>query len=351
MPPGNTSAAQPPDTKLIFVVGNSRSGTTMMARIFGLHPSVLMFRELHYFEELSTVANSQDTLNHEAARSLLQTLLSIQRIGYMAPRQQELFSEEAEELLASLGGPITRDRLFQRFLRYETTREGRSAGCEQTPRNIFYLDRIFELFPDATVIEMVRDPRDVLLSKKRKWRRGFLGGDGMPVRAAALSWANYHPLVTSRLWSSAIQAGNRWSQDDRVLRIQFEKFLQDPDSHIQKICSACGIAFNPSMLDVPHIGSSLSTDGQSHGINRGATGRWRQGLNHTEIHLCEQATRNEMLQLGYEPAGERPNLLLLLASYLQIPVKLSAALILNLGRLGSVREAVVRRRTARHQSS
>ena len=37
---------------MIFVVGNSRSGTTMMGRILGQHPDVYTFGELHFFGQL-----------------------------------------------------------------------------------------------------------------------------------------------------------------------------------------------------------------------------------------------------------------------------------------------------------
>ncbi|MGY8989337.1 MAG: sulfotransferase, partial [Flavobacteriales bacterium] len=40
------------NTKKIFVVGNSRSGTTMMGRIIGKHSSVFTFKELHFFGQL-----------------------------------------------------------------------------------------------------------------------------------------------------------------------------------------------------------------------------------------------------------------------------------------------------------
>ncbi len=42
------------DTHQIFVVGSSRSGTTMMGRILDKHPSIFTFRELHFFGTIWT---------------------------------------------------------------------------------------------------------------------------------------------------------------------------------------------------------------------------------------------------------------------------------------------------------
>ena len=36
----------------VFIVGNSRSGTTMMSRVFGNHPKIHAFNELHFFGNL-----------------------------------------------------------------------------------------------------------------------------------------------------------------------------------------------------------------------------------------------------------------------------------------------------------
>ena len=43
---------------MVFVVGNSRSGTTMMGRILGNHPDVYTFGELHFFGQLWSPAVS-----------------------------------------------------------------------------------------------------------------------------------------------------------------------------------------------------------------------------------------------------------------------------------------------------
>ncbi|WP_263786843.1 sulfotransferase [Salinibacter grassmerensis] len=40
------------DHRCTFVVGSSRSGTTMMGRILGRHPAVYTFHELHFFEQM-----------------------------------------------------------------------------------------------------------------------------------------------------------------------------------------------------------------------------------------------------------------------------------------------------------
>ena len=41
------------EKKKFFVVGSSRSGTTMMGRILNNHPDIFTFHELHFFEKIN----------------------------------------------------------------------------------------------------------------------------------------------------------------------------------------------------------------------------------------------------------------------------------------------------------
>lgn len=329
----------------LFVVGNSRSGTTLMARIMGRHPDVLMFRELHFFEELWSPAAAADGFSVAQAEALAATLLSIQREGYMARRDPAAWAAEARELCAGAGAALqTPGEVFKAFISYETRRAGVTLGCEQTPRNVFYLEQVFALFPDALVIEMVRDPRDVMLSKKRKWKRSYLGDSKRPWRAGLLSWANYHPLLTARLWVAAVRAGGRCADNPRVLRVRYEDLLADGPGVVAQICAAAGLSFEPTMLEVRQVGSSSAADSEATGLSQEAAGRWqRGGLDSTEIAVCERAAGAPMQALGYAESGAQANPLRLALYYLLLPVKLGAALLLNFNRLRSLGEAVRRR--------
>ena len=48
--------------KQIFIVGSSRSGTTMMGRILANHSDIFAFKELHFFGTIWT-NNSNQELN------------------------------------------------------------------------------------------------------------------------------------------------------------------------------------------------------------------------------------------------------------------------------------------------
>ena len=54
---------------------------------------------------------------------------------------------------------------------------------------------------------MVRDPRDVLLSQKNKWKRKFLGANDIPFFELLRARFNYHPYTISKMWKTAVNRG------------------------------------------------------------------------------------------------------------------------------------------------
>jgi omega-hydroxy-beta-dihydromenaquinone-9 sulfotransferase len=331
---------------LICVVGNSRSGTTMMGRVLGRHPIVFTLRETHFFEQLWSSAEEERHLSEDEAVLLAARLLRVQRDGYLNQGDLDRFYGEAKGLITSIQGEgFTSTGVFRTFIIREANKNGKAIPCDQTPRNVFYLREILALFPEARVINLIRDPRNVLLSQKRKWKRRFLGAKNIPRREALRSWVNYHPITISKLWNGSVRAAERYADDSRVYSLQFEDLVDDPEGAVRKVCEFTGLSFDTSMLEVPQIGSSSgSDDPQRRGINRDKAGNWRRGgLSPTETFLCQKLTGTSMRQYGYPLVPVRPNPLRLCLSLASFPLKSTLALLLNLGRMRSIKETIRRR--------
>ena len=148
---------------IIFIVGNSRSGTTMMRRVLGMHPEIYMLEELHFFEQLWSSSDKDKQLTVPEAAALASRLFFIQRDGYLTEMDEQKHFEEAMNMVSSMEKALYPHEVLRTFLHYETARGGRSIPCEKTPQDVFYIKEILELFPEAKIINMVRDPRGVML--------------------------------------------------------------------------------------------------------------------------------------------------------------------------------------------
>ncbi|MGA9380129.1 MAG: sulfotransferase [Phormidium sp.] len=334
------------EKRLIFVVGNSRSGTTMMGRILGKHPEVFTFHELHFFEQLWMPDDEGKSLEKPEAEKLVTKLLCIQRDGYLSQGDSHRFAEEAKELLAEIQGKaLTKAEIFELFLHYEAVKNGKAIPCDQTPRNVFYIGEILKLYPSARIINLIRDPRDVLLSQKGKWKRRFLGAKNIPLTEAIRSRLNYHPITISKLWNSCIRTANLFVNNERVYSLRFEDIVNAPAENVQKICEFIGISFDIGLLEIPQIGSSSGVDRpEQKGIDRERAGSWQKGgLSKTEIFLCQWVTRDTMKNNGYSSLPISPNPWLLIYSIVSLPVQLVLVFLLNLKRMRNITETIRRR--------
>src|SRR5579884_4298471 len=216
-----------PANKIIFVVGNSRSGTTMTARLLGLHPDIHALRELHFFEEMWDPRDGDQGLPHATAVALAARLLHNARSSYTVAPEGDAYRSDAEAIVEGIGAPVQPHRVLEAVMLCETRQHGAVIPCEQTPRNVYYIAEILRLFPAARVLNVVRDPRDVLLSQKNWWRRR-LRGSQTPWPVVARQWIDYHPLTTSLLWRGGVRAADRVATSERVHTVRFEDLVADP---------------------------------------------------------------------------------------------------------------------------
>jgi omega-hydroxy-beta-dihydromenaquinone-9 sulfotransferase len=338
------------DLNIIFAVGNSRSGTTMMGHILAGHPCVELFDEQHFFEEMWQPELNPMPLPLPEAERLLTRIIAVHRAGYYHQSKSEKYAAEARRILATINMPLTAPDVYAAFLLHECRHHDKTIACDHTPRNLYYLTEILDLYPNAHVVNVIRDPRAVLLSQKNRPWRGRLGAE-MPRWDVLRLWANYHPITMGILWNSGIAAGHRTDSDPRVVTVRFEDLLADPKREMERICTVLGIDFFPHMLDVPQAGSSnVPARVGKVGIDPTIADQWqRGGLTPTEIYLIERITRRNLLNHGYALTGARPNLIVLAFLGLNWALKAGLSFLLNAPRVSSL-TASFRRRFLSSQS-
>lgn len=330
----------------VFIVGNSRSGTTMLGRVLGNHSQIHTFGELHFFEQQvdGATVRERPAWSQRQLFGLLERLLTSAREGLFRQVEPGRYREQAGHILAAAqaNDPVS---VYGAFLHYEAGQHGKTIPCEQTPRYLYFAAEILHAFPRARVINLVRDPRAVLRSQKYKWRRRYLGARAIPLREALRAWANYHPYIVARLWVSAVRAARRHESHPRFLSLQFEDLLQEPEKIVRRICSFLGVTYEPGMLEVPQIGSSIEEDRpERHGIDSSRSQSWRTyGLSAVELAICERVAGDEMLRLGYMPTTAAASASAWAASMAVLAAKAALALVVNLHRTRHLGDALRRR--------
>lgn len=333
------------EQKMIIVVGNSRSGTTMLGRILGRAGQVYTFNELHFFEQMWQPQLPPQPVTRDEAVTLFARLVNVQRDGYFEQGDLAKYLAESGSALAGLTEPLTPPLVYAAFAGYEAGRFGKSIPCDQTPRNLYYLREILDLYPNAVVVNIIRDPRGVLLSQKNRWRRRSMSDGRVPLNHLIRQWVDYHPITISLIWKAGVAAYERVASHPRVIGLRFEDLVSNPEAEIRRVCAAAGIPFAAEMLDVPQVGSSLKRDApDQRGINREVAEQWRKGgLSRTDLWISQQVSRAVMARHGYQPDPIRPDWLLLAWSGFTWVVKSGLAFLFNFRRSRNPFKAVARR--------
>lgn len=318
----------------------------MLGRMLGSGDEVHKFPELHLFGRCVAHGKELEPQRREQAIRIFTWLADVSERKLHAIRKPEAFKERALQLTAKYHreGKDAWD-LYRDFVIDEAVRQGKRVPCEDLPANVFKLDQILQKFPEARIVHIVRDARDVLLSQKNRRNRRKMGAGYLRTREVLRYRMNYHPLVISRMWCNAVTAGLHYRQHPSVLTIRFEDLVKSPQDILSDVCRHCGIAFNPVMLEVPQVGSSSRPDDPAkRGIDPTRTGNWSSGgLTDTEVGICERINGKLLHELGYELSGIRPTLPGLFATYVSLPFKGLLSLLLNLDRTKGLTEYLRKR--------
>lgn len=151
-------------------------------------------------------------------------------------------------------------------------RKGKVRWGEKTPSHVFYIDQILDMFPAARIVYMERDARAVVAS----WLRSrYLPNDQV------LALAHYR---------ASVRAARR--HGDRLLRVGYEEFVDDPATTLRGVCGYIGEDFEPRMLTPGVQGSSYRSDvsfDPSIGIEDGRE-QWREVLTPSDTRFIEWVT-------------------------------------------------------------
>ncbi|WP_126136743.1 sulfotransferase family protein [Tritonibacter mobilis] len=263
---------------LIFCGGCPRSGTTLLQRILGSHSAVFSEQEFQYIPSHiipMMEAVSEGISNHNVDRII----------------DHETLDDACRAFL---------NEVFQRKLK-DT---GKRVFCEKTPANALFIPQILKIFPKATFVLILRDPRDVANSFKGV-RNRYLQKSVRPPRFVRTVATSVNEINRYLDISLAAQREN-----SRVLTIYYEDLVADPAREVSRICDHTGLNFEPNMLEIQKSTANIpahkselwySKEALSAGINKSGVVTGGQLLSEREKNLVALFTNKH-------PELERYNL-------------------------------------------
>ncbi len=292
-----------------FLLGHARSGTTLLMRLARLHPDVHCNYQAHFFTR----------------KPLLKSLVDSPEIEEWLTRKSNRWNHGRD--LSPLVLRAAADIIMER----DAARAGKRIVGDKSPSSVIHGQAVRDLhavYPDAKIVYIVRDGRDVILSERFRnfvEESKFLTaedkriiadlrldpapfGDGRRsiftetfIRRTAGDWA--HDLQET-------EAEARRLFGDRFYALRYEDLLAHPFEEMKKVWQFLGVEAEPSLerAILEEMRSNPDEEWQSRRnediasfLPKGQSGNWARLFSERDKSLFEQVAGHMLARWKYEP--------------------------------------------------
>ncbi len=160
---------------------------------------------------------------------------------------------ERDELMSICGDFV------DALLGYPARKNKKTVWVDHTPLNILHASFIAEMLPNAKIIHIYRDPRDVISSYRTKnWGGNAVEEIVFTIREIFVKW----------------NAEKNKIDPDRFIEIKFEEFVSQTEDVLKDLMDFLNLPFDKNMLSVD--------------LSRSNIGRWKRDLTEEDISIIEK---------------------------------------------------------------
>lgn len=256
------------DLRIALVVGCARSGTSILGELVGAHPGVTyLFEPHHIWESAGLGAN------------------------------------DSHRLMAAHATTEVRARIRQWFR--EQQRDG-TLIVEKTPRNVLRIPFLRAILPEAQVIHITRDGRDVACSLVP----GIGGAEWLHLKPPSWQWlfATHTGVLRCALaWKEILELALDDLSTVPHLQVRYEDLVTRPEVEARRILRYLRLSEDPEVMRFCKKIQNV-TDRSYHARHqttwyrddhRRRIGRWRENMTVDEQRLVEESLRGLLQRLGY----------------------------------------------------
>jgi hypothetical protein len=291
-----------------FILGHARSGTTLLMRLARLHPEVHCNYQAHFFTRAPMLKSLVDT--PEAADWL--------------SRKSNRWNQGRD--LSPLVLRAAADFIMER----DAAREGKRIVGDKSPSSTIHGQVVRDMcaiYPDAKLIYIVRDGRDVLISERF---RNFVEDSKFLTAADRRIIADLQkdqtPFTngTRSIFTESVirQIAKRWVDDlseiesegkrlygDRFFALRYEDLLAAPYAAMQKLWTFLGVPVSPALeADIQNeMGQNLDEEWQARRnesiasfLPKGKAGNWHNMFTSHDRQVFKEVAGEMLVKWNYE---------------------------------------------------
>jgi hypothetical protein len=281
-----------------FIVGTTRSGSTLLRLMLDAHPALAIPSETHFVPDVIAACEERDPTPEELCRV------------FTTHRRWGDFHLEGDELLGRLRAlpRLRAGDAIRAFFELYASHQGKPRWGDKTPGYSRHMPAIERVLPETRFIHLIRDGRDVALS------------------VLPLSWGPDNVERAAERWVKRIGKARRDARRvAHYTEIRYEDLILDTEPALRRVCEFIELDFDPAMLRyheraeerlqekardlTRRDGSVQPADARmrSHDLateppRADRVARWRSKMSPTDVAAYERIAGDLLSDLGY-PSG------------------------------------------------
>lgn len=277
----------------IYIIGVGRSGTSLLMTLLNGHSQITFTPETHFLRFYLGTPKLQQLIEEKGAEAFYETL-----------KQDDYFQRlhiDPEDLLS----PYLKKEdffdlkeVYRDLLKIYQIRKKKKNVGDKDPRYIDYQEVIKEIYPNAKVIHIYRDPRDVMLSKTKA------------------DWSAHRPIwMNSIISQMQIEQGRRKAKQlfgSNLHELSYESLITQSAETLTDLLAFLGLDFEEKMFDLRQSAKELVDknemqwkDNTFKPLQASNTQKWKKQLSPTQIRIIEIICKEWFQELGYEYSNSK----------------------------------------------
>ena len=286
----------------VFIIGGSRTGSTMLQTILSTSPDICLTDELQFrspswihrdlVSDIRTHVGPLDKA--DAIDRLMDLLYSGTQAGYFWSNAKRLLDRDMlhEELSAR---PLSMQTILDSILVVRARMKGQPRIGAKFPMHYSFTPQLLEWYPNCMLIHTTRLPKAVYASQAAKYLKP---GQGR-VAKAIMRFKQFVHINIQITWTARLHRKLRDLPNYRLVR--YEDLVLEPETEISQLCEFLEIDFQPEMLKPKQFGSSFKDIGNNNrGIERSSLEKWRTAISPFTARTIDLLHHRAYRYLGYD---------------------------------------------------
>lgn len=274
----------------IFIVGCPRSGTTLLQSILASHSSIFSAPETSFFSRIIPRLGIE---YGEPTAGIDRRCLEL-----VAADFREMTGIELPPTFLEQDGAADVKTLFENLLGCFNT-DNKPLWVEKTTLHARHLLAITRFYPEARIINLIRDPVACVGSMS-----AIRPTSPADLRIRYISSLHHF----AGLWDSCVGAVLEFPYQERVLHLRYESLVERPAETVAAVCGFLGVGYEEGMLSSFHRTAAgimsddscpWQKDNLAPGVSRESLYRWRRKLGPAKTWLIQRYVRRHAMMLGY----------------------------------------------------